>query len=91
MVETSIGLSSSDPGADEHLLLCELLGHGTQCDQLNLPGLALGKGVSRRLQLSEERHAEKLRASTAGDFSAVPRKDISCWAELDPKEAPWWP
>ena len=34
-------LSSSDPGVDEHLFSCELLGHGTQYDQLNLPDLAL--------------------------------------------------
>ena len=47
-----------------------MLGHGTQYDQLNLPDLALGEAISRRLQLGEERYAEKLRASTAGGVSA---------------------
>ena len=53
-------LSSSDPGVDEHLFFFELLGHRSQCDQLNLPHLALGEAVSRRLQLWEERDAEKM-------------------------------
>ena len=57
-------LSSSDPGVDEHLSLCELPGHGTQYVQLNLP-VALSDAVSRWLQLWEQRHAEKLHASTA--------------------------
>ena len=66
----AMGLSSSDPGVDEHLFLCEMLGHGTQHDQLNLPDLVLCGAVSRRLQLWEERHAEKFRACTAGGVSA---------------------
>ena len=42
-----MGLSSSDPGVDEHLFSCDLLCHGTQYDQLNLPDLDLGvTGVS---------------------------------------------
>ena len=62
----AMGLSSSDPGVDEHLFLCELLGHGSQYDQHDLPDLALGEVVSRRLAMWEGRYAEKLRASTAG-------------------------
>ena len=45
-------------------------GHRTQYDQLNLPDLALVEAASRRLQLWEERYAEKLRASTAGGVYA---------------------
>ena len=49
----AMGLSSSVPGVDEHHFLCEMLGHGTQFDQLNLRDLSLGEAVSRRLQLWE--------------------------------------
>ena len=63
-------LSSSDAGVGEHLFLCGMLKHGTQHDQLNLPDMAMGEAISRRLQLWEERYAEKLRASTAGGVSA---------------------
>ena len=63
-------LSSSDAGVGEHLFLCGMLKHGTQDDQLNLPDLAMGEAISRRLQLWEERHAEKLRASSDGGVSA---------------------
>ena len=49
----AMGLSSSDPRVDVHFFLCVMLGHGTQYDQLNLPELALGEAVSRRLQLWE--------------------------------------
>ena len=62
----AMGLSSSD----EHLFLCEMLGHGTQYDQLNLPDLALDEATQRRLQMWKERYAEKLRASTTGGVSA---------------------
>ena len=83
-----MGLSSSD----EHLFLCEMLGHGTQYDQLNLPDLALDEATQRRLQMWKERYAEKLRASTTGGVSAVmPRSDISFWVGLDQMEALWWP
>ena len=47
-----------------------MLKRGTQYDQLNLPDMAMGEAMSRRLQLWEERYAEKLRASTAGGVSA---------------------
>ena len=70
-------LSSSDAGVGEHLFLCGMLKHGTQSDQLNLPDLVMGEAISRRLQLWEERNAEKLRASTA--------------VGLDQREALWWP
>ena len=63
-------LSRSDLGVDEHLFLFEMHDHGTRYDQHNLLDLALGDTISRRLQLWEERYAEKLRASTAGGVSA---------------------
>ena len=73
-------LSSSDSGVDEHLFLCETLGHGTQYDQLNLSDLALGEAISRRLQLWEERHAEILLAVS---LRIMPRSVIPSWLELD--------
>ena len=62
----AMGLSSSD----ERLFLCEMLGHGTQYDQLNLPDLEMNEATQRRLQLWKERYAEKLCASTTGGVSA---------------------
>ena len=87
-----MGLSSSEPGVDEHLFLCEMLGHDAQYDQLNLPDLALGEAVSRRLNCGR---SATLRSNARRWLSVflrgMPRSDTSCWAVLDQKEARWSP
>ena len=88
----AMGLSSSDPGVDEHLFLCELLGHGSKYDQLNLSDRALDEAVSRRLQLWEERHAEKLRASRLAVLLRVYAGERHLFlGGSRPKEARWRP
>merc|ERR1712194_563007 len=61
-----LGATSSDPGIDEHLFLCEIIELATTYDQLNCYDLAALECVSGRLQLWEERYGEKLRSSTDG-------------------------
>ena len=44
---------------------------GWEFDQLNIPNLAVFESVARRLQLWEERYAEKLRQATDGSTSTA--------------------
>ena len=62
--------TNKDPEIVEHLFLYDLLGYATYHDQLSCPSLAVADAIARRLQLWEERYAEKLRAFTAGGVSA---------------------
>ena len=86
----AMGLSSSDPGVDERLFLCEMEGHRTEYDQLNLPDLALVEAASRRLQLWKNAMLRSyVRPRLAVSLRDMPRNDISFWADLDQRGA-WW-
>ena len=59
-------LTAADSGVDEHKFLCDLLETGLCGDQLNLGELEVFELISRRLQLWEEVHSQKLRKADAG-------------------------
>ena len=51
----------TEPGIEEHLHCCQLLEYATTYDQINIGELAWAEAVARKLQLWEERYAERLR------------------------------
>ena len=78
----AMGLSSSDPGVDEHLLLCEMLGHGTQYDQLFRTwlwakrchdGFSCGKNALLRRCVRAGQTSLSGRISTKGKRAGRPR------------------
>ena len=105
-IQQAMRLLSSDPGVDEHLFLCELLAHGTQHDPLNLPDLALGEAIPRRLGVSAgratERHLFLGRARPKGNalvlhnrkngllHSSLSRQPSSRKEGKDVKTVNWW-
>ena len=65
-----LSVTNSDPGNDQHLCLCELLGCAIDYDQLTCPNQAFAESTTRRMQLWEERYADKLLVATDGSTGA---------------------
>ena len=59
--QQSLGLSTSDPGVEEHGVLSDLLDTAVQFDSLNLPELLCFEMVARRYQVWEQFYKEDLR------------------------------
>ena len=57
----SLGLATSDPGVEEHVVLSDILETAVQFDALNVPELLCFEMVARRYQVWEQFYKEELR------------------------------